>query len=68
MHQQSQLQSSDSPHDNPSCSSQQAFETPENKEEDENGSAPVNRESAPIAQADLKKLGSDLGGMTKDTQ
>jgi hypothetical protein len=42
-------QSSDSPHDDPSCSSQQAFETPENKEDDENGSAPVNRGSAPVA-------------------
>ena len=50
----------------PSCSSQQAFETLEKKEDDENGSAPVNRGSAPVAQAVLEKLGSELGGVTKD--
>lgn len=55
-------QSSDSPHDDPSCSSQQALETLENKEDDENWSAPVNRGSAPDAHADLEKLGSELGG------
>ena len=39
-----------------------------NKEDDENGSTPVTRGSAPVAQADLEKLGPELGGMTKDTQ
>jgi hypothetical protein len=32
------------------------------KKDDENGSAPVNRGSAPVAQAVLEKLGSELGG------
>jgi hypothetical protein len=68
VYQQSQLQSSDNPYDDPSCSPQQAFETPENKEGDENGSAPVTRGSAPGVQVNLEKLGSKLGGMTKDTQ
>ena len=39
-----------------------------NKENDENGSTPINKGSAPVAQADLEKLGSELGGMMKDTQ
>ncbi|XP_011007319.1 PREDICTED: coiled-coil domain-containing protein 18 isoform X3 [Populus euphratica] len=58
--QQSHSQSSDSPRLDPSSSSKQTFEAPGKKEEKESGSPPVNRGSV-VTQADLEKLGSELG-------
>ncbi|CAK7341769.1 unnamed protein product [Dovyalis caffra] len=59
--QQSHSHSSDSPRDDPSSSSKHTFETPENKEDSENGSPPINRGNAPVTQADPEKLRSELG-------
>lgn len=58
--QQSHSQSSNSPRVDPSSSSKQTFEAPGKKEEKESGSPPVNRGNV-VTQADLEKLGSDLG-------
>lgn len=58
--QQSHSQSSNRPRVDPSSSSKQTFEAPGKKEEKESGSPPVNRGNV-VTQADLEKLGSDLG-------
>lgn len=58
--QQSHSQSSDSPRVDPSSSSKQTFEAPGKKEANGSGSPPVKRGNV-VTQADLEKLGSDLG-------
>ncbi|KAG6745038.1 hypothetical protein POTOM_051680 [Populus tomentosa] len=58
--QQSHSQSSDSPRVDPSSSSKQTFEAPGKKEANGSGSPPVKRGNV-VTQADLEKLGADLG-------
>ena len=58
--QQSHSQSCDSPRDGPFYSSKTTSETPGKKEEKGGGSPPVNRGDI-VTQADLEKLGSDIG-------
>lgn len=58
--QQSHSQSSDSPRDGPLSSSRKTPETPGKREEKGSGSPPVKRGNV-VTQADLEKLGSDIG-------
>ncbi|KAJ6425546.1 hypothetical protein OIU84_026174 [Salix udensis] len=58
--QQSHSQSSDSPRDGPLSSSRKTPETPGKRGEKGSGSPPVKRGNV-VTQADLEKLGSDIG-------